>query len=77
MLTKILVTALIIIASFYYLRYQRNKQEAEIQKTNTFTPSRKFSLTSQIQWLAGGLAVLTICTVIASFIYSGLEKPQF
>lgn len=76
MLTKILVTALIILACFYYLRYQRNKQLAGTQKAIAATPARKFSLTSQIKWLAGGLVVLTICAALASFIYGWLDKRQ-
>ena len=76
MLTKILVTALIILACFYYLRYQRNKQQASTQKTSAVTSARKFSLASQIKWLAGGLVGLTICAAIATFIYGWLDKQQ-
>lgn len=76
MLTKILVTALVIFACFYYLRYQRNKQQAGTPKASAATPARKFSLTSQIKWLAGGLAVLTICAAITTFIYGWLDKQQ-
>ena len=76
MLTKILVTALVILACFYYLRYQRNKQQAGTQKTSAATPTGKFSLSSQIKWLAGALAALTICAAMASFIYAWLDKQK-
>jgi protein-S-isoprenylcysteine O-methyltransferase Ste14 len=76
MLTKILVTALVILTCFYYLRYQRNKQQTGTQKENAATSTREFSLTSQIKWLASGLVVLTICTAIVLFIYGWFDKQQ-
>jgi hypothetical protein len=72
MLTKIVVTALIILACFYYLRFQRKIQQADAQKSSTVTRSRKFSLTSQIKWLASGLVVLTVCAAFASLTYGWL-----
>lgn len=76
MLTKILVTALIILACFYYLRYQRNKQQAGTQKAIAATSAHKFSRTSQVKWLAGSLVALTICAAMVSFIYGWLDKQQ-
>ena len=76
MLTKILVTALIILACFYYLRFQRNKQQIGTQKANAATSAQKFSRTSQIAWLAGSLVALTICAAIISFVYGWFDKKQ-
>lgn len=77
MLTKILVTALIVLACFFYIRYQRHKQVSLTEQNDTLnTRSGKNSLPSPIHWLAGGLIVLTVCGATSFFIYDWLDNRQ-
>ena len=77
MLTKILVTALIILACYFYLRYQRNKQQSVAGQNDSLdTGSEKSSLSSQIRWVAGGLIGLTVCAAIGIFIYSWMDDRR-
>lgn len=77
MLTKILVTALIILACYYYLRYQKNKQQSVINQNNSpVLLSPKSSIASQIKWVASGLIVLMVCAVLGTVVYSWLDNRQ-
>lgn len=77
MLTKILVTALVIVACFSYLRYQRGKNQAtEAQDDSAARNTKKPSVNGQIQWLAVGLIVLTGAAAIGFFIYSWVDDHR-
>lgn len=77
MLTKILVTALIILACYGYLRYQRNKRLSVPGKNDSLdTDTGKSSLSTQVQWVAGGLIVLTACGAISFFIYNWMDDRR-
>lgn len=77
MLTKILVTALIILACYFYLRHQRNKQLPGAGKADSLdTRSGEKSLSLQVQWLAGGLVLLTVCAAIGFFIYDWMDNRR-
>jgi uncharacterized protein (UPF0333 family) len=74
MLTKILVTALVIAACFVYLRHQKQKNAAASKQANVSESiSKKNSISSQFQWLAGALIVLTACMAIGFFIYGWMD----
>lgn len=74
MLTKILVTALVIAVCFVYLRHQRQKNAATSKQANVSeSVSKKNAISTQFQWLAGALIVLTACTAIGFFIYGWLD----
>ncbi|EGH00063.1 hypothetical protein imdm_2351 [gamma proteobacterium IMCC2047] len=77
MLTKILITALVIAACFAYLRYQRGKNTATSgQTTDTPSTGSKPTLSSQFHWLAGGLILLTATAAIGFFIYNWMDNHQ-
>jgi len=77
MITKILVTALVIAACYAYLRHQRQKQSttsAQVKLPNT--GANKNTVTSQFKWLAISLVVLTACAAIGFFIYNLMDDRR-
>lgn len=77
MLTKILVTALVIVACFAYVRYQRGKNSTTTgQDSSVASSEKKPNLSAQFQWLAGGLIVLTAAAAIGFFIYNWMDDHR-
>ena len=77
MITKILVTALIIAACYVYLRHQRQKQIGTSAQTKSATAvTNKNTVTSQFKWLAISLVVLTACAAIGFFIYNLMDDRR-
>ncbi|OMH38058.1 hypothetical protein [Motiliproteus sp. MSK22-1] len=72
MLTKILLTALIIVGCYTYLRYKRNLEQGDISSQrlkgddNTPTPAIPSTV---VRWLATGLVFLSVAGAVGFFIY--------
>jgi len=77
MITKILVTALVIVACYVYLRHQRQKQDGtSVQTTLATAVTNKNTVSSQFKWLAISLVVLTACAAIGFFIYNLVDDRR-
>lgn len=77
MLTKILVTALVILGCYAFIRFQRNKQPAQSkQAVLTGRQQAKISVASSFKWLAVSLVVLTLATAVGFFIYDWQDNHE-
>lgn len=77
MLTKILVTVLVIVACYIYLRYQRQKAaDGNRQGSSRKSAPKKTSFSAQFRWLAGGLVLLTASATIGIFIYGWVDDRR-
>ena len=78
MLTKILVTTLVILSCYFYLRYRRNKAPATSggSTSSLDAGSRKSSSAFQVKWVAGVLIALSACSAISFFIYDRMDNQR-
>lgn len=77
MLTKILVTALVILGCYAFLRFQRNKQLAPSnQSQNTGNAQAGNAVSFSFRWLAICLVTLTFATAAGFFIYDWQDNRE-
>lgn len=77
MLTKILVTALVILGCYAFLRFQRNKQSTQSnQAAITDKQQAKSAISSSFRWVAACLVILTLVTAVGFFIYNWQDNHE-
>lgn len=75
MLTKILITALVILGCYTFLRFQRNKQLTQPQGKAVPAIDHRPARTS-VKWLSVALLALSLTAVTGFFIHNWLDNRQ-